>query len=99
MPLSQLPALLSAWLGEIATALERRSAPRLLRLLLLLLGRLHAGRLRGMLRHEEVLPAEQHADGQNYSEDEIAVVFVHVAFAIRPRELARSEWQGPRILV
>jgi DDE superfamily endonuclease len=33
MPFSQLPALLSAWLAPIAAALERRSAPRLLRLL------------------------------------------------------------------
>ena len=33
MPLSRLPALLSAWLCTLATALDRRSAPRLLRLL------------------------------------------------------------------
>jgi DDE superfamily endonuclease len=33
MPFSQLPALLSAWLPTIAAALDRRSAPRLLRLL------------------------------------------------------------------
>ena len=33
MPFSQLPALLSALLAPIATALERRSSPRLLRLL------------------------------------------------------------------
>jgi hypothetical protein len=32
MPLSQLPALLSAWLSQIAAALDRRSAPRLLAL-------------------------------------------------------------------
>jgi DDE superfamily endonuclease len=32
MPLSQLPALLSAWLSDIAAALDRRSAPRLLAL-------------------------------------------------------------------
>ena len=34
MPFSQLPALLSGLLAPIAAALERRSAPRLLRLLL-----------------------------------------------------------------
>jgi hypothetical protein len=34
MPLSQLPALLSAWLADITAALDRRSAPRLLRLFL-----------------------------------------------------------------
>jgi hypothetical protein len=33
MPLSHLPALLSAWLATIVAALDRRSAPRLLRLL------------------------------------------------------------------
>ena len=33
MPLSHLPALLSAWLSQIADALDRRSAPRLLALL------------------------------------------------------------------
>jgi hypothetical protein len=33
MPLSQLPALLSAWLTDITAALDCRSAPRLLRLL------------------------------------------------------------------
>src|SRR5947209_6443667 len=33
MPLSHLPALLSAWFADLATALDRRSAPRLLRLL------------------------------------------------------------------
>jgi hypothetical protein len=32
MPLSQLPALLSAWLTDITAALDRRSAPRLLQL-------------------------------------------------------------------
>jgi hypothetical protein len=32
MPLSQLPALLSAWLSDITAALDRRSAPRLWRL-------------------------------------------------------------------
>src|ERR1700757_27787 len=39
MPLSQLPALLSVWLTDIAAALDRRSAPRLL---LLLVGALFA---------------------------------------------------------
>jgi hypothetical protein len=39
MPLSQLPPLLSAWLTDIAAALDRRSAPRLL---LLLVGALFA---------------------------------------------------------
>ena len=39
MPLSQLPALLSAWLTDIASALDCRSAPRLL---LLLVGALFA---------------------------------------------------------
>jgi hypothetical protein len=34
MPLSHLPATLSAWLATLADALDRRSAPRLLRLLL-----------------------------------------------------------------
>lgn len=34
MPLSHLPAVLSAWLSTIAGALDRRSAPRLLSLLL-----------------------------------------------------------------
>jgi len=34
MPFSHLPALLSAWFCHIAAALDRRSAPRLLRLLL-----------------------------------------------------------------
>lgn len=34
MPLSQLPTLLSAWLTDITAALDRRSAPRLLTLLL-----------------------------------------------------------------
>jgi hypothetical protein len=34
MPFSQLPALLSAWLGHIAAALDRRSAPRLCALFL-----------------------------------------------------------------
>jgi DDE superfamily endonuclease len=33
VPFSQLPAALSAWLGQIAGALDRRSAPRLLLLL------------------------------------------------------------------
>jgi hypothetical protein len=33
VPLSQLPDLLSAWLTDIAAALDRRSAPRLLMLL------------------------------------------------------------------
>jgi len=33
MPLSQLPALLSAWLAQLVAPLDRRSAPRLLRLL------------------------------------------------------------------
>jgi DDE superfamily endonuclease len=33
MPLSQLPALLSAWLSDLTAALDRRSAPRLLLLL------------------------------------------------------------------
>ncbi len=33
MPLSQLPILLSAWLADITAALDRRSAPRLLMLL------------------------------------------------------------------
>jgi hypothetical protein len=33
MPFSYLPALLSAWLSQIAAALDRRSAPRLLALL------------------------------------------------------------------
>jgi hypothetical protein len=33
MPLSQLPALLSAWLAQLVGPLDRRSAPRLLRLL------------------------------------------------------------------
>jgi hypothetical protein len=32
MPFSQLPALRSAWLSDIAAALDRRSAPRLLAL-------------------------------------------------------------------
>jgi hypothetical protein len=32
MPFSHLPALLSAWLSQIAAALDRRSAPRLLAL-------------------------------------------------------------------
>jgi hypothetical protein len=32
MPFSQLPPLVSAWLGDIAAALDRRSAPRLLAL-------------------------------------------------------------------
>jgi hypothetical protein len=39
MPLSQLPALLSAWLTDITAALDRRSAPRLL---LLFVGALFA---------------------------------------------------------
>jgi hypothetical protein len=39
MPLSQLPALLSAWLTDITSALDRRSAPRLL---LLFVGALFA---------------------------------------------------------
>lgn len=39
MPFSQLPTSLSAWLSDIAAALDRRSAPRLL---LLLLGALFA---------------------------------------------------------
>src|SRR5215472_8540900 len=39
MPLSQLPAPLSAWLSQITAALDRRSAPRLL---LLLVGALFA---------------------------------------------------------
>lgn len=39
MPLSQLSDLLSAWLTDIAAALDRRSAPRLL---LLLVGALFA---------------------------------------------------------
>jgi hypothetical protein len=39
MPLSQLPALLSAWLTDATSALDRRSAPRLL---LLLVGALFA---------------------------------------------------------
>jgi hypothetical protein len=39
MPLSQLPDLLSAWFTDIAAALDRRSAPRLL---LLLVGALFA---------------------------------------------------------
>src|SRR5215831_1242883 len=39
MPLSQLPDLLSAWLTDIAAALDRRSGPRLL---LLLFGALFA---------------------------------------------------------
>lgn len=39
MPFSQLPASLSAWLSDIAAALDRRSAPRLL---LLLVGALFA---------------------------------------------------------
>ena len=39
MPLSQLPALLSAWLADLTAALDRRSAPRLL---LLLVGALFA---------------------------------------------------------
>jgi hypothetical protein len=39
MPLSQLPDLLSAWLTDISAALDRRSAPRLL---LLLVGALFA---------------------------------------------------------
>src|SRR5690349_24945052 len=34
MPLSHLPALLSAWFCQVSAALDRRSAPRLLRLLL-----------------------------------------------------------------
>ena len=34
MPLSQLPTLLSAWMSDITAALDRRSAPRLLSLLL-----------------------------------------------------------------
>jgi hypothetical protein len=33
MPLSQLPALLSAWLTDMTAALDGRSAPRLLLLL------------------------------------------------------------------
>ena len=33
MPFSQLPATLSAWLTLLTGALDRRSAPRLLRLL------------------------------------------------------------------
>jgi hypothetical protein len=33
MPLSYLPAVLSAWLCHLAGSLDRRSAPRLLRLL------------------------------------------------------------------
>src|SRR5439155_25398212 len=33
MPLSQLPALLSAWLVQLVSVLDRRSAPRLLTLL------------------------------------------------------------------
>jgi hypothetical protein len=33
MPLSQLPALLSAWFNDLSAALDRRSAPRLLLLL------------------------------------------------------------------
>jgi hypothetical protein len=39
MPLSQLPALVSAWLSDITAALDRRSAPRLL---LLFVGALFA---------------------------------------------------------
>jgi hypothetical protein len=39
MPLSQLPALLSAWLSDLTAALDRRSAPRLL---LLFVGALFA---------------------------------------------------------
>ena len=39
MPLSQLPTLLSAWMSDITVALDRRSAPRLL---LLLVGALFA---------------------------------------------------------
>jgi hypothetical protein len=34
MTFSHLPALLSAWLNQIVAALDRRSAPRLLRLFL-----------------------------------------------------------------
>jgi DDE superfamily endonuclease len=33
MPFSQLPALLAAWFGQMVSALDRRSAPRLLQLL------------------------------------------------------------------
>ena len=33
MPFSQLPAVLSAWFGQLVGGLDRRSAPRLLRLL------------------------------------------------------------------
>jgi hypothetical protein len=47
-----------------------------------------------MLGHEEILPREQHADGQDDGENEIAVIFVHIAFAVG-RGLARSEWQRP----
>jgi hypothetical protein len=39
LPLSQLPDLLSVWLSDIAAAVDRRSA---LRLLLLLIGALFA---------------------------------------------------------
>jgi hypothetical protein len=39
MPLSHLPALLSAWFGKLVTVLDRRSAPRLM---LLLVGALFA---------------------------------------------------------
>jgi hypothetical protein len=51
-------------------------------LLLLLLRRLLPRLLRRVLGHEEILPREQNADGQDDGEDKIAVVFVHVAFAV-----------------
>jgi len=50
-----------------------------------------------MLGHEEILPREQHADGQDDGEDEIAVVFVHIAFAVG-RGLRGQSGNGLRVL-
>ena len=67
---------------NLATAWRLRRTLLGLLLGLLLLGRL--GGRRGMLRHEIILPGEQHADRQDDGQDEIAVVLVHVAFSSRP---------------
>ena len=73
--------------GSLAAGLRlRRSGLDLLRLLAF---RLHR---RLMLRHEEILPGEQHADRQNDGQDEIAVVLVHVAFGSGRLQLKARAW-------
>src|SRR4029079_1338386 len=80
-------------------ARSRRSRFGLLLLLLLLL-QLFGWRFRSrrMLGHEEILPGEQDADGQQNGQEEIAIILVHVAFSSRAASVPLEGECGQSVL-